>query len=231
MASALAASYFVRRMDIHVRTFVAPAFGQNAYLIWREGSTSAAAIDPGGQAEAMADALAEAGLWLEAIVLTHAHLDHIEGVGALVARTGARVLLHPLDRPLYDHVVDQARMFGYDAEDQPPPDEPLEHGQSLEIGGVSFEVRHVPGHSPGHVMVYVADGGLAFVGDVVFRGSIGRTDLPGGDYRALFQSIRDHVLTLPDETVLYSGHGPETTVGHERISNPFLVPQYGGGLA
>ena len=97
--------------------------------------------------------------------------------------------------------------------------------------GLRFEVRHVPGHSPGHVMLYVADAGVAFVGDVVFAGSIGRTDLPGGDFQQLMQSIREHVLSLPDETVLYPGHGPSTTVGHERVANPFLTPQFGGGLA
>lgn len=223
--------YLFAAMNIHVRTFTAAGFGQNAYVAWAEGSASAIAIDPGGDADAMADALSEAGVWLEAIVLTHAHLDHIEGVARLVARTGARVWLHPSDRPLYDNVALQARQFGMSVETPPPPDQTLEHGQMLELAGMELHVRHVPGHSPGHVILYVEEAGIAFVGDVVFRGSVGRTDLPGGDHRALFRGIREHVLTLPDETRLLSGHGPETTVGHERRTNPFLVPSYGGGLA
>lgn len=218
-------------MELNVRTFTAAGFGQNAYLAWADGSASAIAIDPGGEADAMADALSEAGLWLEAIVLTHAHLDHVEGVAPLVARTGARVWLHPADRPLYDNVALQARQFGMDVPLPPPPDESLEHGQLLELAGATYEVRHVPGHSPGHVILYAEAAALAFVGDVVFQGSVGRTDLPGGDYRALFRGIREHVLSLPDETRLLSGHGPPTTVGHERTTNPFLIPSYGGGLA
>jgi glyoxylase-like metal-dependent hydrolase (beta-lactamase superfamily II) len=218
-------------MEVNVRTFVAPGFGENAYLVWGEDSASAVAIDPGAQSGTMAEALSEIGLWLEAIVLTHAHLDHIEGVADLVARTGARIWLHPLDRPLYDHVTVQGLHFGLHIDAPPPPDEPLENGQTLDLAGVRFEVRHVPGHSPGHVILFVRDAHLAFVGDVIFQGSVGRTDLPGGDHRALFHGIREHVLTLPDDTLLLPGHGPDTTVGHERLTNPFLVPQYGGGLA
>lgn len=218
-------------MQLIVRTFTSPGFGQNAYLVWAEESASALAIDPGGLAGAMADALSESGRWLEAIVLTHAHLDHIEGVAELVERTGARVWLHPFDRALYDHVAVQGQHFGLAVRTPPAPDETLEHGQSLELAGARFDVRHVPGHSPGHVILYCAEAGTAFVGDVVFRGSIGRTDLPGGDHRALFKGIREQVLTLPDDTRLLSGHGPPTTVGHERATNPFLVPTYGGGLA
>jgi glyoxylase-like metal-dependent hydrolase (beta-lactamase superfamily II) len=104
-------------------------------------------------------------------------------------------------------------------------------GTALELAGIRFEVRHVPGHAPGHVILYVPAAGVAFVGDVVFQGSIGRSDLPGGDFQQLMRSIREQVLTLPDETALYPGHGPSTTVGHERISNPFLVPNLRGGFA
>lgn len=210
---------------------MSPGFGQNAYLVWKEGETSAIAIDPGGLADEMAEELSRAGLWLEGIVLTHAHVDHIQGVARLVARTGARIWLHPAERPLYDNVAAQASAFGLDVEAPPPPDEELEGGRDLEIAGIRFEVRHVPGHSPGHVILYAPEASVAFVGDVVFQGSVGRTDLPFGDHRALFRGIREHVLTLPPETTLLPGHGPATTVDHEKTTNPFLVPHYGGGLA
>jgi len=216
---------------VQVRTFVSPGFAQNAYLVWREGEASAVAIDPGGEAEAMADALSENGLWLEAILLTHAHIDHIEGVARLVARTGAATYMHPADAPFYQRADLQAAQFGMDVDALPPIDHALEDGATLLLSGIEFEVRHVPGHSPGHVILYVADAGIAFVGDVVFSGSVGRTDLPGGSFPMLIGGIRKRVLTLPDDTVLYPGHGPTTTVGHERVSNPFLVPQYGGGFA
>ncbi len=216
---------------LHVETFVSGAFEQNAYVVWQEDATFAVAIDPGAGAAAMADFLADNGLFCEAILLTHAHLDHIEGVAELVRRTGAAIYMHPADRPIYDRVLDMAAAFGLEVEPQPPIDHSLEHGQQLAFGDIRLEVRHVPGHSPGHVLFYSAAGGFALTGDVVFAGSIGRTDLPGGSMQALMHSIRAHVLTLPDGTVLYPGHGPATTVEQERVGNPFLVPSFGGSLA
>jgi glyoxylase-like metal-dependent hydrolase (beta-lactamase superfamily II) len=216
---------------LHVRTFESGAFAQNAYVVWEDDATFAVAVDPGAGASAMADFLADNGLFCEAILLTHAHLDHIEGVAELVRRTGAAIHMHADDRALYEHVQQQATAFGLDVEAQPPIDATLEHGQRLRFGGIELEVRHAPGHSPGHVLFYCAEGGFALVGDVVFAGSIGRTDLPGGSMPTLMQSIRAQVLTLPDETVLYPGHGPSTTVGHERVGNPFLAANYGGSLA
>lgn len=218
--------------SIDIQTFTSPTFGENAYLVCAHDSQpNVVAFDPGSEAGAMADALDAAGLTLEAILLTHAHVDHVEGVGELVRRTGAPVYLHPDDRLLYDNAAQQAAHFGLNVEAPPPADRELSDGQRLELAGCRFEVRLSPGHSPGHVIFVEEQAGVAFVGDVVFMGSIGRTDLPGGDYGALMRSIRERVLTLPDETVLYSGHGPPTNVGHERVSNPFLVPLYGGGLA
>jgi glyoxylase-like metal-dependent hydrolase (beta-lactamase superfamily II) len=131
----------------------------------------------------------------------------------------------------YERVAVQAMQFGMHVEEPPPVDHALDHGQVLELAGLTLQVRHVPGHSPGHVILYVEEASVAFVGDVVFQGSIGRTDLPGGNFPQLARGIRAHVLTLPDDTTLHSGHGPSTTVGHERITNPFLVPHFGGGLA
>jgi hydroxyacylglutathione hydrolase len=218
-------------MNLRIQSFVGPAFAQNAYVSWRDGSDLAVFIDPGAAAAEMLRLLEAERLSLSAVLLTHAHLDHIEGVAAVVRATGAPIHMHPDDTVLYRHVGEQARQFGLRVEEPPPVDHPLSHGQRIDVGGVVYEVRHAPGHSPGHVILYVADAGSAFVGDVVFQGSIGRTDLPGGDYGQLIQSIREQVLTLPDDTRLLSGHGPPTTVGHERVTNPFLIPHYGGGLA
>jgi hydroxyacylglutathione hydrolase len=218
-------------MTLHIRTFVAPGFGENGYIAWRSGSPTAVCIDPGNSVQQMQQQLDEEQLSVGAILLTHAHIDHVEGLAAMVRLTGAPIHLHPADRPLYDNVARQAQQFGMHIEAPPPVNHTLEHGQTLEIGGVTYAVRHVPGHSPGHVLFHVADAGLAFVGDIVFQGSIGRTDLPGGDYGQLIDGIRESLLTLPDDTQLYPGHGPPTTVGHERATNPFLIPHYGGGLA
>jgi hydroxyacylglutathione hydrolase len=216
---------------IEIHTFTSKVFGQNAYLV-RCGDTGEwVAIDPGGEAAAMADRLEEDGGPLAAVLLTHAHLDHLEGVAELVERVPAPIHLHPADRPLYDAAAQQAAMFGHRIRTPPPPDHELPGTGEFRFGDCVFELRHVPGHSPGHVLLYAASAGAAFVGDVVFAGSIGRTDLPGGDFHQLMRSIREQVLTLPDETRLYSGHGPMTTVERERTGNPFLVPQHPGSMA
>ena len=177
-------------------------------------------IDPGEEAERFLAAAAEAHRRISAIWLTHAHLDHVLGVGRIRERTGAPIYLHPADRALYDEVPEQGALFGLRAEPQPAPEHQLAHGQRLSLGEVVVEVRHVPGHSPGHVC-FVAPG-MVFCGDVVFAGSIGRTDLPGGDFATLIAGIQRELLSLPNDTILYPGHGPATTVGQERTTNPFL---------
>lgn len=209
-----------------VRRFTGGAFGENGYVVSCPETRKCILIDPGAAVEEMLQAVESEGLDPEAIVLTHAHLDHVDGVAAAKRKTGAPIYLHPEDEPLYRQVAAQARWFGLEVEDPPSPDGELRHGQAIQVGDCRFEVRHTPGHAPGHVIL--VGPGVAIVGDCVFAGSIGRTDLPGGDFQTLMSSIRNEILTLPDDTVLYSGHGVETTVRHERVSNPFLVPQLGG---
>ena len=193
----------------------------NCFLVATSRGGEAVVIDPGAEAHAIATALEEWEVRPATVLLTHAHLDHIGGVAGLVERYELPVYLHTEDRPLYDRAVDQAAAFGIPMEPPPPPDHTLEHGQHLSVAGIEFDVRFAPGHSPGGV-VLVTDG-YAFVGDCVFAGSIGRTDLPGGDMATLLRSIREQILTLPDDTVLCSGHGPETTVAREASTNPFLT--------
>jgi len=199
-------------------------FAENCYLVIDEPSRECAIVDPGEEAGLIAHKLAAAGVTPVGIWITHAHVDHVLGVPRLKADTGAPVYLHPADRILYDHAPEQAAAFGMRAEALPEPDRALAGGDVLRVGGLEFRVRHAPGHSPGSV---VFEGqGAAFVGDVLFQGSIGRTDLPGGDFQTLLQSIERELLPLPDSTIVYSGHGPETTVGHERGTNPFLTGAY-----
>jgi hydroxyacylglutathione hydrolase len=197
------------------------AFQENCYILADADTRDAVLIDPGEEYDRFLDRLASAQLTLRQVWLTHAHLDHVQGVAGVVRATGVPVSLHPLDRPLYENAVQQGRWFGIEVDQPTPVDRELADGDRVAVGGLEFEVRHVPGHSPGSV-AFVGNG-IAFVGDAVFAGSIGRVDLPGGDGPTLLTSIQERLMTLPDETVLYSGHGPQTTVGTERASNPFLT--------
>lgn len=196
-------------------------FEENCYLVGETGGTDAVLVDPGEEAARFLEEARRRGRRISEIWLTHAHIDHIMGVDAVQRATGARVHLHPDDRPIYDNLVAQGRLFGFDLGPAPPPDAELSHGQRLRLGKAELEVRHVPGHSPGHVC-FVGDG-FVLGGDVLFQGSIGRTDLMGGDQPALLAGIRSQLFTLPDDTVVYPGHGPSTTIGRERATNPFLT--------
>jgi len=196
------------------------AFVENSYLVIDEPSGACAVIDPGEEAGLILHKIAAAGARPAAIWLTHAHLDHVMGVPRLKRETGAPVHLHPADRELFDHAVQQGLAFGVPVESMPPPDREFVPGETVRVGGLSFVVRHAPGHSPGSVCL--VGEGVVFTGDVLFAGSIGRTDLPGGDFETLIRSIERELLPLPDSTIVYAGHGPETTVGRERRANPFL---------
>jgi glyoxylase-like metal-dependent hydrolase (beta-lactamase superfamily II) len=197
-------------------------FAENCYIVADRAAGEAVLVDPGEEADLFLARLGTERLELKAVWLTHAHLDHVLGVGRVKERTGVPVWLHADDRPLYDAAPMQARaLLGIDLDPLPPPDRIIVPGDPLAVGRCPFEVRHVPGHSPGSVALIGE--GVALVGDVLFAGSVGRTDLPGGNGPMLFASITEQLLTLPDDTVVYPGHGPETTIGQERATNPFLT--------
>ena len=196
-------------------------FAENCYLLAETESTEGVIVDPGEEPELFLETAARHRITIREIWLTHGHIDHVSGVAAVKQATGALIFLHSLDRALYDGLPEQARMFGMKAGPPPAPDRELIHGGTVTLGRTVFSVRHTPGHSHGSVC-FVAPG-LVIGGDVLFQGSIGRTDLPGGSFERLIQSIREELLVLSADTVVYPGHGPATTIGAERRANPFLV--------
>jgi glyoxylase-like metal-dependent hydrolase (beta-lactamase superfamily II) len=196
-------------------------FAENCYILADRTAGDAVLVDPGEEAELFLARLRTERLTLRAIWLTHAHLDHVLGIPVVREHSSAPIWLHPDDRPLYDAAPQQARaLLGAELPPLPAPDRAFVPGDPVSVGACDFEVRHVPGHSPGGVAL-VGDG-IALVGDALFAGSIGRTDLPGGDLGTLLTSIGRELLTLPDDMIVLAGHGPATTIGRERVTNPFL---------
>jgi hydroxyacylglutathione hydrolase len=197
----------------------------NSYIVGDPTTQSAVVIDPAWDGARLHEILRQRKWDLAAIWLTHAHFDHLGGVAELVRLSPGppSVALHPDDHALW-RFSGGAPLFGLPEFDPgPEPNVDLAHGMILHLGSHEMEVRHAPGHTPGHVMFYCEPAGLLFSGDVIFAQGVGRTDLPGGSWDTLLQSIQSQVLSLPDEVVIYSGHGPTTTVGEERRNNPFLL--------
>jgi hydroxyacylglutathione hydrolase len=210
-----------------LETRAAPPFMKNGFVIGCEETREGVVIDPGDDVELLLDAVEQHGLSIRYILLTHAHLDHITGVRRAKEVLGAPVVLHRDDNFLYEGVVQQGQMFGLEIDAQPPVDRFYDGPGPWAFGRYAAWVHHTPGHCPGGVCLAVGRddeaGRALFVGDTLFAGGIGRTDLPGGSLPTLLRSIRDVLFSFPDETVVYSGHGEPTTIGREKRTNPFLT--------
>lgn len=206
----------------------APPFCKNGFVLGCETSREAVLIDPGDEVEDLLDVVRSERLSVVHILLTHAHVDHVTGVGRARAVAGAPVHLHRGDQFLYETAVQQAAFLGLRVEPPPPVDSFFADGDRLTFGRYQVRVHHTPGHTPGGVCLQVGPSGKTgmqlFVGDTLFAGSIGRTDLPGGNYDTLIRSITRVLFALSDEAEVYPGHGPKTTIGEERRMNPFLQP-------
>ena len=210
-----------------IETRAVEPFFKNGYVLGCEETREGVLIDPGDEVDGLLEAVRSHQLRIRYILLTHAHLDHVTGVRRAKDALGVPVGLHQADNFLYERVVQQGVAFGFKVEPQPPVDFFYDLDRTLRFGRYEVDVRHTPGHCPGGVCLVVGREDQAdrvlIVGDTLFAGSIGRTDLPGGDTATLLRSIREVLLSFPDDTVVYSGHGQPTTVGRERRTNPFLT--------
>ncbi|WP_373001673.1 MBL fold metallo-hydrolase [Marinobacter sp.] len=215
-------------MSLKYRIVPVTPFQQNCSLIWCEETRKAAVVDPGGDLDRIRAAVNEEGVTVEKILLTHAHIDHAGGTAEL-----SKALDIPVEGPQKEDnfwiigLPQQAQMFGFPAPEVFTPDRWLEDGQQVTVGNEVLDVLHCPGHTPGHVVFYHKESGLALVGDVLFHGSIGRTDFPKGDHSTLVRSIREKLFPLGDEIAFIPGHGPMSTFGQERATNPFVSDHRG----
>lgn len=192
----------------------------NCFIVYCDKTKQAMVIDPGEEASRILHFVERHGLHVSKVVNTHCHFDHIGANQQVVEATGAELMLHKDDLPLLQNARNHAQVYGLQVAPSPQPDKLLGQGDTFQLGELTFQVFHVPGHSPGGICL-LSEGHL-FVGDVLFSGSIGRTDLPGGDYDSLVEGVRERLFSLDDETVVHPGHGPDTTIGRERQMNPFV---------
>jgi hydroxyacylglutathione hydrolase len=201
-------------------------FQENCYIIGDEESGVGAVVDPGDEGARIALAVEQTELEVGSIIVTHAHIDHVGAVAALVDEYACPVLMHAEAEPMLKQLPTQAMMMGLKFGKVPAVDHHIGDGEVLEVGVLRLRSLYTPGHAPGHLAFYVEDEGLVLSGDALFAGSVGRTDLPGGSMEVLMRSIEERLLTLPNETRVFPGHGPQTEIGNERTTNPFLQ----GGL-
>jgi glyoxylase-like metal-dependent hydrolase (beta-lactamase superfamily II) len=208
---------------LRYHTVPVTAFQQNCSIVWCDQTLAAAVIDPGGDLPELMAEVERRGLKLEQIWLTHAHIDHAGGTGTLARERGLPIVgPHPGDQYWIDGLAQQSRMFGFPPAEPFTPTRWLADGDQVQIGQSTLAVRHCPGHTPGHVVFHSAEIGRCFVGDVLFAGSIGRTDFPGGDHATLIASITERLWPMGDDTVFIPGHGPESSFGRERRHNPYV---------
>jgi hydroxyacylglutathione hydrolase len=209
-----------------LETLTVGPFQENCYVIGDEATGTGALVDPGDEATRIALAVEQTGLEIGEILITHAHIDHVGAVGALVEEYACPVLMHAEAEPMLQQLPTQAMMMGLRFGKVPAVDRHIEDEEVLEVGDLKLRALYTPGHAPGHLAFYVEGEGLVLSGDALFAGSVGRTDLFGGDMDLLMRSINERLMTLPDETEVFPGHGPRTKIGTERTYNPFLQ----GGL-
>ncbi|XQF93690.1 MBL fold metallo-hydrolase [Pseudoalteromonas espejiana] len=213
---------------MHVITIPVTPFSQNCRIIACKNTQQAVVIDPGGDTQTIIAALTEHNYTLSAIWLTHGHLDHVGAADELRKYYSVKIIgPHKDEQFWFENLPMQAQMFGFAPISAFYPDIWLNHDDVVSVGNLSFSVKHCPGHTPGHIVFYQPDNKSVIVGDVIFKGSVGRTDFPKGNSQQLIESIKSQVLTLDDDTQILAGHGPDTSVGYEKRTNPFVSGQFG----
>lgn len=205
-----------------LNTVIVTEFMTNCFILCDEASKEAIIIDPGGEGQKILREVEKMGAVLKTVIVTHAHVDHIGALKDIKDALGPDIMLHKAEQPILKSASKMGRLFGISIVDPPEPDRFLAEGDKISCGDITLSVLETPGHSPGGISLVTSDGKRCFAGDTLFAGSIGRTDLPGGDYRTLIESIKTKLIPLGDDVKVFTGHGPATTIGVERRYNPFL---------
>lgn len=209
--------------DFQIQVVPVTPFQQNCSIAYSEATKRGVVVDPGGDVAVIREVIEKAGITVDYILLTHGHIDHAGGAAELAEALGVEVIgPHAADQPLLDALEAQGQKWGMDGVRRVTPNRHLAEGETIEIAGVPFGVLHCPGHSPGSVVLFAPSLKFAFMGDVLFQGSVGRTDLPGGSHETLIDAIKSKILPLGDDVAFLPGHGPGSTVGQEKATNPFI---------